>query len=799
MAVNPSVYGDPSDWLAIGGREAWDAIPTTPGEEDPYKDSDIVKVAYFGSAIWSSQNLTLGNSQGKTVVGTAINKSISYCGLGTESAFSHIRYFDMLSVQSAQLGAAIAPFYIEERNVTDFSFVTSTRQIPGSAGQHDGYFWFSDGIFNGYGGNTYRWSPDGSSDLTNNISGAVVPFTSFSFKNFILLIRVKACATFDTLNDGTPQDAIDLPLAQYIANESDVRTNHPRIYSVYVVPYSYRTTLEQRSALPLTQNNALGVAILNSYEGAAEGALGAAIYNYGYGLNNAGNIKIHGMFTGGTNYQPYQYGFSNPSEAPHSTYGFLGCFPGSWQAVKTLQRDGNYNIQAFRMYGVDFDEECKAAVACFGCFFTDKLQVALTGDLDDPDMYCGTLESGVGHGKYTKGDKNKSQPQYSATTNETGYTPGGGGDPGDDPNIYGVGTSFNAVSLKDGTLKRYVLNDTQMDLLNKYLWDVIDTTDPDALIQDQTLTNFLTNNPLDCIVGIKRFPFADISTGTLTNIRLGKVTVPNTSAYGFQRTTTTLTCGRKQIMHYFNDWRDYICQFTLVLPFCGSINLPPEVVVGRTIEVKYSIDYTTGTCTAWVLCQMDDGSETVIDSACGNCSIDIPVSGVQTATLNADIYNANENLKAMKFNNMVNGVKQGMETVNSFAQQNWGGAARDALDLGQTIVNAAHNQSVADWNMRNTQIPTKMIGASSGCNSFQHELRPRLIVYKPRIDDTNPDNPAFNQAAYAHSVGYACCESATISEYSGYAEITNVDLSGFAATAAEKEMIKSLLASGVYL
>ena len=82
--------------------------------------------------------------------------------------------------------------------------------------------------------------------------------------------------------------------------------------------------------------------------------------------------------------------------------------------------------------------------------------------------------------------------------------------------------------------------------------------------------------------------------------------------------------------------------------------------------------------------------------------------------------------------------------------------------------------------------------SSSGCNSFQHELTPRLIIYYPvkgHIDEK----------AYAHTVGYQCCETSLISSYTGYAEISNVELSEFAATAAEKEMIKSLLASGVYL
>jgi hypothetical protein len=86
-----------------------------------------------------------------------------------------------------------------------------------------------------------------------------------------------------------------------------------------------------------------------------------------------------------------------------------------------------------------------------------------------------------------------------------------------------------------------------------------------------------------------------------------------------------------------------------------------------------------------------------------------------------------------------------------------------------------------------------MIGASSGCNAFQIELTPRLNVYYPIVDST------YNAAEYRHNVGAAVCDTTTIGDYNGYAEITNVDLSGFAATAEEKNMIANALMEGVYL
>ena len=57
----------------------------------------------------------------------------------------------------------------------------------------------------------------------------------------------------------------------------------------------------------------------------------------------------------------------------------------------------------------------------------------------------------------------------------------------------------------------------------------------------------------------------------------------------------------------------------------------------------------------------------------------------------------------------------------------------------------------------------------------------------------------FDMGKYGHTIGFADCSPCTISTKSGYAEFTNVDLSGFSATVTEKKMILAALAGGVYL
>ena len=452
---------------------------------------------------------------------------------------------------------------------------------------------------------------------------------------------------------------------------------------------------------------------------------------------------------------------------------------------------GDFGVNLSKIwYARRFDntvlDDIRKQMAFYGLFFVGGAGWSTTTPLTDPCIYCGTIDSdGVTHGDYTHGIDNADQPQFAWTdSNDSTYDPSN--PPIPDRNSDPV--TFNPVSLADGGLKRYVLDDNAMSAFGVDLYRVIDTSNPDELIQNQTLTNFLTNNPLDAVVSVKRFPLPDMSQGTITNIMLGKVQM-QTAAKPFTSTSTILSCGAINIPAKFGNFLDYETQYELILPFCGAISLDPKIVTGKNVEVKYTIDYTTGTCTAWILTVTSDGVETVIDSANGNCTIDIPLSGVQTATLTGEIYNANENLKTAKFNAVVNAVSG----VGDFAKDV---KSRDVAGGAKTVANAVnsiHDIKKAEWNINNTQIPFKMIGASSGCNSFQIELIPRLNVYYPIVDST------YNAADYRHNVGAAVCDTTTIGDYGGYAEITNVDLSGFVATAEEKNMIVNALMGGVYL
>jgi hypothetical protein len=119
------------------------------------------------------------------------------------------------------------------------------------------------------------------------------------------------------------------------------------------------------------------------------------------------------------------------------------------------------------------------------------------------------------------------------------------------------------------------------------------------------------------------------------------------------------------------------------------------------------------------------------------------------------------------------------------------------LGAGQDIYNIFQSEKIADYNLQHTMIPTKMIGTSGGLTGAMLEYYPTIIFERPSLPEGFDALGRSDQ--YAHSEGYACCISGSLSEFTGYTEILNVDLAGFDATITEKNMIRSVLAGGVYL
>ena len=435
-------------------------------------------------------------------------------------------------------------------------------------------------------------------------------------------------------------------------------------------------------------------------------------------------------------------------------------------------------------------EGIRKQLASFGLFFVDSI-ADINDPLDSDKTFLGILTDGVAYGDYTNGADNRNQPQWGWDTMEQNTY-----DPANprpiDPNTYDGSMGTGLVLSFPTATTRYNIRTNDFIALTDKLWDAMALATPDN-VTNYSLDTFLTSNPIDSIVNIKWFPIAEsMSIGKAVNIKLGKYDT-GISAYSAQ-TNILKDCGNVVIYpvsgHGVANWIDKLTKITLYLPFCGSLNLDPETYMGRSVNVEYAIDLITGACSAYVSYIADNGQRVITDIASGTCGIDCPVTGIQHATLDSQLYNATEQLKAMRVNNAVNGLTSLMGLSN-VTNKGMSGIS-DALKTGGTIYNALQSESVAEYNLHHTQTPIKMIGTSSAMTGAMCELRPTIIFERPVI-------PPIDDKSYAHVCGYACCEPTTIGNLSGYAEFASVDLSGFEATAEEKNMITNALRGGVYL
>ena len=457
------------------------------------------------------------------------------------------------------------------------------------------------------------------------------------------------------------------------------------------------------------------------------------------------------------------------------------------------------HIRYCRQYSQELIDDIRTQIAFLGVFYVGDYISSLNDlSLTHESVYCGVIdEDGIAHGEFSHGEGNEDRQQFQwDDTSESNYDPSN--PPSIDPNAYdgkmGSGTLLSFGPPTD----IYVIQAINFINLVSKLWDAMALVPAGDPLNEYVLDTFLTTNPIDSILACKYFPLSIDLGGSDTTVKLGKYDT-QISANSLLLNQQLFDCESVFIYPTFGkgvtNWIDKLTTITLYLPFCVTVQLDPELYMGRWVNVEYAIDILTGNCSAYVSFTADNGKRVITDIASGNCAIDLPITGIQHITLDAQLYNATEQIKAVKINNAISGLQQlgnlGIAAVSGNAL--FGASA--ALGVAGSAYNAIHGEEVAQYNLQHTQLPVKMIGTTGASTGAMCELYPVVIFERPTL----PDFRNFNEAAYASTIGYACCISSTISSFSGYTEFANVDLSGFDATAQEKAMLQQLLKSGVII
>ena len=460
-------------------------------------------------------------------------------------------------------------------------------------------------------------------------------------------------------------------------------------------------------------------------------------------------------------------------------------------------------------------EHIREWCAAYGLFFTDGRQTdsgysalyASGNDLTrwtNEKMCLGVVDDeGYTDGTYTRGTGNEDANNFDwKTASQSPYDPIK--PPPSPENTYSTATTFNSIGDLATMTKRYVLTASAVQQLGTALWDISAALSDNGAdfseFTEKSLDMFLTNNPIDAIISLQRYPMEIPAVGT-TTVKLGK-TDTGISAKPMEKTAYFYLFYGSTINPKFGDsFLDYqpYTKMELYIPFCGTIQMNPADIIGRKLNVQLVVDYTTGTATGFIM-----SDDLVIETVNGNIAIDIPVTGLQSATVAAQLNNAIAN----KSNKTLEAQSASLGNISA------GGvirALKDPIKMIYGYQEAKNEEQRAEYDLTHQNAPIHIIGSASAVGGWAIDLQCRLLIYYPSGDVIRTAQPPqWNDtqlALYGKTTGFACCiEGAISSMTSGLVVGINPDLNGmvtgvqgYAATAAELDMLRAAIGEGVIL
>ena len=318
----------------------------------------------------------------------------------------------------------------------------------------------------------------------------------------------------------------------------------------------------------------------------------------------------------------------------------------------------------------------------------------------------------------------------------TGGTDGGGGDFFRYDEEIPI-PALPALSVCDTNfISLYKVDAAELAGLASYLWS--------SSFFDNILKNW--TSPMENIIslGIINYPLV----GTLSNIIIGNLT-SGIQGEKLSSTFFEIDCGNKDITKYYGNFADYDTEIQIYLPYIGTVKVDPSDCMRGVMNIVYHIDVFTGSCTAYIRCRTR-GAWHVLYQYNGQIKVELPITG----------------------RSFIEAYKAVLNVTGAAISGNPLGMAATALDIKPTYQRSGN------------------AGATSGYMGVQY---PYLIFSTPQL---------IQAEKFRQIKGYVSNLQVNISDLSGFisASIDDVDMVGFeAATNAEVEMIKSLLAEGIYI
>lgn len=287
----------------------------------------------------------------------------------------------------------------------------------------------------------------------------------------------------------------------------------------------------------------------------------------------------------------------------------------------------------------------------------------------------------------------------------------------------------------------------------------IDRFQLDELVGDFKKSD--TGIPLDAgqfVIGLYQLPIdiSSICTTSQEKIVLGKL---ETNAVGKK----LLTVNRRiSLGEYFisencgNNFLDYApyTEIKLYIPYCGMVELPPNLFINSTVRVDMIIDVISGSCKGMIMC-----NDTFYTSVNGSLMCGFPLSLEQCAT------------KSLSVINSANSIMSGI----IFGNKNYS-ALNTVTTLGEAMI---ENNNIA---------PSHISGNMDSVVNF----------YSPQCCIIFISYPDVNMGDIGKTHGKVCNYQDTLNNCHGYTVVNNPHLE-IKCTNTEKDEITKLLEQGVIL
>ena len=273
--------------------------------------------------------------------------------------------------------------------------------------------------------------------------------------------------------------------------------------------------------------------------------------------------------------------------------------------------------------------------------------------------------------------------------------------------------------------------------------------------------NSTSGIPLDAgqfVIGLYQLPIdiPSFCTTSQEKIVLGKL---ETKAVGKKLLTVNR---RVHLGEYFisancgNNFLDYApyTEIKLYIPYCGMVELPPNLFINSTVSVDMIIDIISGSCKGIVMC-----NNTFYTSISGSLMCSLPLSLEQCAT------------KSLSIINSANSIMSGI----IFGNKNYS-ALNTVTTLGEAMI---ENNNIA---------PSHISGNMDSVVNF----------YEPQYCILFMTYPQVNMGDIGKTHGKVCNYQDTLKNCHGYTVVNNPHLE-IKCTNTEKDEITKLLEQGVIL